>query len=562
MAKGNDFKKPVNNEENIINEEDNNKRLITIIILSIIVVLGLIIASISYFNSNDVESDKKNKKPDDKKPIEVIDPPVVDEPKDDVVVPTTPAEVVVNQKPKPPVVVVTPEEPVIEESPLISSVNENDYTVTMDGNTAIVSGVSRLLAISEDGAQNIVELKVMLDKNYKLEDLNDLVVTTTTNGVTDNTFNHVIQTDETTGELYFYWRQAVGNGYEKPTSFTILYGDGFSQSYNIDLNGLNIETNASESESELVVVPTEGTGVDSAYSGLDFPYTVNVFRQLTSEEIEWLETNTDEENSGNENIGSENTSEENTSNENIDSENTNDDNTDDTTITDNELLDEDNTNSDEEPEDPIIEPDYSKDLEYTIRFGKGENYENGFTEEYKSAFDGTVVKEYDKILVVKVYAPVIDKDGEIVSINPENVIITGTKPDGEEYIQVNETVSVEETEESTRYYTYLYYAADEGVTENPTFTIDWDGMNDDYGTYSYHFDLSGLEKEDANDNVVDDTTDTENIENTEEVVEENTIEENVEDTTPETSESNEEIGAQVLEENLLDVDTQVEGTLN
>ena len=146
MAKGNDFKKPVNNNQELIinDDEEKNKKLMIIVCLSIFIVLGLIIVSINYFNSNEVEDSKKNKGKDNEKTNDVINKPIVDEkPVNDVVV-TVPEEVPSYKAPSKPIVVVPsePDEPEVEETPVISS-DVNDYAITMEGNKAIVSGVDR-----------------------------------------------------------------------------------------------------------------------------------------------------------------------------------------------------------------------------------------------------------------------------------------------------------------------------------------------------------------------------------------------------------------------------------
>lgn len=464
MAKGKDFKKPVNNEELIINEEDEkNKRLIIIVCLSIVVVLGLIIASISYFNGRNVEDDKKNNK-NEEKPNEIIEKPKPEEKPTE----TPKTDVVVNKpnysKPNNPIVIVTPEEPEVDEPQVITNVSGNDYSVVMEGNTAKVSGVSRFITLEGSGdVKTVVQLRVLLDSKYtkadlETDNLNNLVITATTNGVTDNYTNYVVKEDTETGRLYFDYVQPVGKGEVKPKSFTIKYGDGYEETYNIDLSDLRIETEASTEEELLVVVPEKTDSV----VGIDLPYDVQIFRQLTSDQIEWKDepvtASLDDESIVNDTIQS----------------------------NANEVLDQDSTTI-EEPEN----------FTYTVKFTKGEEYGKDY--EINTDSIGSEVNGYKNVLVIKVYAP--EKDG--VTIDDTKVVITGTKPNGEKYEHNGEKEYINHDDKGT--YVYLYYAADTDpekqvqVDPKPVFTIDWDGEGKDYGTYTYEFDITELMKPEETD---------------------------------------------------------------
>lgn len=549
MAKKNkNFKKPVNNQETIIDEDEKKrKKLIVIVCLSIVIILGIIIASITYFNGIDEEEDKDNNK-DKNKPTEIIKPeendnPVISEPDKPVV--KTPLVV----KPKDDVAA-TPGE-VDKETPIsIKSVDENDYEVEMNGNTAIVKGVSRYVAISsEAGVNNVITLKVVLDSKYSREQLEKLVVTTTTNGVTTNDFDYVIEKGETINEdgsineeLYFYWAQPVGNGQPKPTSFTVNYGDGNVQTYDIDLSLLKVESEVSKNEKDLVVVPTD---TDAVYAG-NHPYDIEIFRQLSSDEIVWLEPS--------EASLDENSSlvEENVVDNSNTLEVTNELTTNETT-----LETESNPIVGEVTNTPIEEPDYSKDLNYTVKFNmKDTSVTNP---------DGTVTENWDGVLVVKVYAPVIleettEIDGTTtktnkVVIDPSKVVITGIE-------QTIDSVKIEKDENNNdRYYTYLSYDTTKDETlNNQSFTIDWDAEKTNYGKYTYEFDLSDLRDNQENTQEIV-TTNLEQEEGTEESEAElpNELNEII-DTPADTIEQPEPTEA--LSEVVIETQSEIDGTLN
>lgn len=467
MAKAKDFKKPVNNEELIINEEDEkNKRLIVIICLSIVVVLGLIIASVSYFNSKSVEDDNKEKK-NNNKPTEIIDKPVVDN--KPVENPTTNVvERPSYSKPSKPVVVI-PEEPEEDVAQVITNPSGNDYEVIMDGSTAKVSGVSRFVTLENGDTKTVIQLRVLLDSKYTKDDLekdnlDNLVITTTVNGVTNNFTKYVVKEDPETGRLYFDWVQPVGNGEIKPRSFTIMYGDGSKDTYEVDLSGLKIETELDANDDVKVVVPEKTDSV----VGIDLPYNVEIFKQLTSDQIEWQEEPTVMSN--------------------------------DTDV----LLDDQTSTGVNTAQDPAGEQK-PEDLTFTVKFTKGENYNDDY--EINTDSIGSEVSGYGKVLVIKVYAP--KKDG--VSIDDAKVVITGTKPNGEKYTHTGAEYVGHDDDDPTNTFVYLYYAADPDkdvqVDPKPTFTIDWDGDGNDYGTYTYEFDITELMKEDTEDSTNPDVTD-------------------------------------------------------
>ncbi len=475
MAKSKDFKKPVNSQETIISEdEEKNKKLIIFVCLLIVVVLSLIIGSISYFNSKGTTESKKNTKDNNNKPTEIITKdPVENEIPEEEEKPIVTYPV--NKKDNDNVVAVTPEDPK-EETSVVTSVNENDYSVVINGNTAYVSGVSRYVAIGTNTYENVVQLRFLLDKNYK--DGDNIIVSTTSNGITDNSFTYDINPDEN-GNYYLDWIHPVGNGNYRPTTVTIRYENGSELTYNIDLSELRAERQVTDNEeSELFVVPTDVTGTTAIYT---FPYTVEIFRQLTAEEIDWLE------------------------------------NQDTNIISDSNLLtDEDSTyvdtNVDDDSKDDTSddvnetpEADYSKDLWYTVKFEKNEN----------SNTNGSInsnLPQDDSLRLIKVYAPIVrDSDGNIIAIDPDKVIITGVtdkESDGHQLLGVvySDGEAYDENGQAyTKYYTYLGLSEteDEEEKDNPIFTIDWDGEDGtDYGKYTYEFDLSGLHKEDTNEDVL------------------------------------------------------------
>ena len=477
MAKSNkNFKKPVNNQEIVIDEEDKNKKMIIMVCLAIIIILGLIVASIAYFNSRDIEEDKKGNKDDGNKPTEIVKPeeenknPVVNKPISSVV--TTP---VVN-KPKEDVAA-TPTDPK-EVTAVIESVDENDYMVTMEGNVAKISGVSRFVTATKDGDfNNAIIIKVTLDGKYSRNDLKNMIVTTTTNGVTTNNFDYVIKegtkTDPATGintpELYFEWVQPVGHGYEVPTSFTVKIGEEIT-TYEIDLNDLKIESEVEDTESSMFVVPLDKPALAGSY-----PYDIEVYRKLSVDEIQWdLGTTTA-------NLDEELTE----SNETIDNDLSA---INDTTDTTNETI-------------KAPAPTYSDELDYTIKF----KMDDITSSEYNS---------WNKKLVVKVYAPIItDESGnKTVTITPSNIKAEyiGT---GKDEVDPNKgTIAIEQdtnqyledgTTENPNYNNYYiilsYDTTDDETLDNQKFTIDWDGeSNNDYGKTTYEFDLSDLRDKQEN----------------------------------------------------------------
>ncbi len=477
MAKGNDFKKPVNNQEIVINEEDEkNKKLIIIVGLSIVVVLGLIIASVSYFNGKTVEDKEKNNGKKDK-PTEIVNPPVVEKPEEKPI-----TNVVADnnyQRPTKPVVVdptpSVPEEPE-EESPIISE--SNSYSVVMKGNTAIVSGVSRYY-VSEDQKEMtpVVRVKVMLNKNYNEEDLENLSVETfTTSGSRVSLKDDILMTDETTGEFYFYWTEPVGSGEPRPVSVNIYYDgtkDGYVETYTLDLTGLSIEELVAEDEAKnLVVVPDMNNDTSDAYGDFGFTYEIVIYEHKTGDDIEWKDDTllTNDEVESMEVLD-----------ENIDSEaSTNPDDT-----------------ADKEAEE--LAKELAKDVTYTVRFeGEAGYFEDGTFQNL--GFDG-----FNNIIVLKVYSPEGAKD-----IDPNKVSITGVKPDGTSYTDTNAGVAGFDTTDAgeKRYYIYLFYAADgkiqfeneDGTIKLPSFTIDWDGADSDViGTRTYEFDLGKLDVLDKDD---------------------------------------------------------------
>lgn len=466
MAKSNkNFKKPVNNQEIIIDEEEKNKKMIIMVVLSIIVVLGLIVGSITYFNGKDVKDDKKGN--DKGKPTEIIKPveddkkPVVNETEKPIV--TTP----VVEKPKEDVAV-TPTDPE-EVTAVIESVDENDYEVTMDGNVIKVSGVSRFATITKDGKDinNAVVLRVVLDGKYSRNDLNNILVSTTFNGVTTNDTKEIGVIEEVTDPVtgvttlvqYFDYVQPIGIGYDVPTAFTIKIGNDV-KTYEVNLDDVKVETLVSTEEGKLFVTPYDNTTTAGAYD-------VEVYRKLSMDEIKLVNNPPVTASLADEEINNSNKAND---------------------AVDTGLNGSNVSDSNDKVEAP--EPNYSNDLDYTIKFlTDGENVDY-------SKFNGT--------LVIKVYAPVItDESGNnTVTITKDNIkaeyIGTGKGSvtileDTNQYLDSSNT---QLNPNYGKFYVELSYdTTDDETLENQKFTIDWDGDGTNSGTSTYEFDLSNLRAE-------------------------------------------------------------------
>ncbi len=453
MAKGNDFKKPVNNQETIIDEDEKNKKLIIIVCLSIMVVLGLIIASITYFNNREIEDDKKNNKGN--KPTEVIKKPDVEKPVVDekpVVNDTTNNYV----KPSYPIAVIPPVEEEPEEEVVAPVESEtDDYTVTIDENNVVkLTGFSRYVAKVDPtlgNYTNFIRVKLNLDRKYKIDDLDKLTITTKTiTGFNNYGVEIIASTPEeiAAGNLYFYWTQAVGDGMPENPTILIDYGDGNSVTYTLDISELVIETPMTKAEAdELVKVPTK----DEAIGGQDRTYEILVLEPKPSDEI----------NFGNGTV---------------------------TTSTNDEEVNNDEANVLADPTTPS-EGDNSnqvapEDKNYTLKFTGTANY---YDKDVVAGLD-LGLEDFNYILSVKVLAPTDITDDEI-----KNFGLTVTKQDGT--IQdLTGAENVVKTYSTGRKFIYLYYAIDDDINARPVFTIDWDGEGTKYGKITYTFDFSELEK--------------------------------------------------------------------
>lgn len=494
MAKGNDFKKPVNNTETIIDEEDKNKRLIVIICLSILVVIGLIIASICYFNSNSVEDDKKNNNDDSNKPSEIIKDPVPEKP---VVEEHKPDKIIVDnvgsndnkndnqiadnntdnkdeeEKPEE----VKPIEPIISET--------EDYQVTVDEN-----GVAKLVGTSKfytkvndafgEGYNNIVTVKVTLNKDYKLEDLDKLnIATKTVNGWNNYDVSVLDSTPEekAEGNLYFYWMQAVGKGMSREPKLVITYGNGFVEEYTMDLSDLVIESlNEDESKTLVALNDENKLGDKVVVGGQEITYQMYVLENKTASEV-WKEEDDSIVTTGEQTEETDNSG---TLNENGD--NTGD-------------------NSEKLPDTPEVKEPEAKD--YTLKFGgKANYYKDGLTVSGK-----TIDSNY--VLAIKLITPLVtDPDtGEVVIDSLTNkpktqdvstltdMVLTITDQEGNETKYSYAELSNLSTIEVKDNYIYFYQIIDENGVVNPTISIDWDGEGKNYGLVTYTFDISELELE-------------------------------------------------------------------
>lgn len=483
MAKGNDFKKPVNNQEIIIDEEDKNKRLIVIICLSILVVIGLIITSICYFNSNSVEDEKKNNNGD--KPNGVInDPvpekPVVEDEKPDIIVDNVNSSGNKNnnqiadnntnkEEEEEPEEEVKPKEPIISEN--------EDYQVTVDENgVAKLTGISKFYAKVNDafgsGYNNIVTVKVTLNSDYKYEDLDKLTIATKTSDGTWNNYDKSVidSTPEeiAEGNLYFYWMQAVGKGTSRNPELIITYGNGFVEEYTMDLSDLVIEALEEDESKTLVALNDENKQGDKVVvGGKEITYEMYVVEEKTAAEL-WEE----------------------------------EDSSIITTEVEDGLVDG-NLDGDVTPDVPEVKEPENK--EYTLKFaGVANYYENGVQ------VSGTTINS-NYVLAVKLITPaVIDPaTGEVV-LDPvtnqpkvQNVseltdmVLTITDAKGiETKYTLSELANLSIVEVKDNYI-YFYQVIDENGLANPTITIDWDGEGNTYGTITYTFDISELELEEA-----------------------------------------------------------------
>lgn len=466
MAKGNDFKKPVNNQETIIDEDEKNKKLIIVVCLSIIVVLGLIIASITYFNNRQVEEDKKNNK-DTNKPTDVIKKPDVQTPVvDEKPTVTNPTNNYV--KPSNPIAVVPPveEEPEEKVQPIIS--DTDDYTVTIDENNVVkLVGSSRYIAKVDpsygegyDKYNNFIRVRVTLDSKYTIADLDKLNITTKTiNGYKNYGKEVIASTPEEiqAGNLYFYWTQAVGDGMPKNPTIDIDYGDGNSVTYTLDISELVIETPMDEADAdELVVIPTK----DEAIGGQDRTYEIMILEPKPSDDIEFKD-DTITASEGNE-------------------------------VKNNDEGDEtpDTKSPDQGEGNDPTPPAAPEDKEYTLKFTGTANY---YDKDVVAGLDlGLGLEDYNYILSVKVLAP-----QDVTEDDLKNYSLTITKQDGTIQDLSGADGVIEES--NGRKFIYLYYAIDDDINARPVFTIDWDGEGTKYGKITYTFDFSELEKAQASD---------------------------------------------------------------
>ncbi len=511
MAKSKNFKKPVNNEENIIDEEEKNKRLIIIVCLSIVVVIGLIIASICYFNSNTIEDDDKKNNNDDKKQEEVIkDPvveekPVVEEHKPEIIVDNVKD---VNSNDNEQIADNTSnngednKEPEEEVKPTPNIASENlDYQVTVDesGYVAKLTGKSKFYAkVNEafgEGYNNIIKVKVTLNKDYKLEDLTDklTISTRTINGWNNYDVNVLDSTDEEkeAGNLYFYWMQAVGKGMTKEPTLIIDYGNGFKEEYTMDLSKLVVEALEEDTEKTLVALNDENTQDEKiVIGGQEIKYQMYVLEDKTMEEI-WEET---QENSDTV----------------VASEEASDNQTQDGTTPG---TDENGTPDLEEKPDAPIEPVVKpENKDYTLKFAGIANY-------YKDGVQvsGTTI-DSNYVLSVKLIAPtetlknpvsgetLKDSDGKELKqvIDYSNMVLTITNQEGVtiKYVLSADGKSLVEKEDPTKAlttvevkngYINFYQVIDEEMAVNPIITVDWDGEDGNaYGESTYKFDISEL----------------------------------------------------------------------
>lgn len=472
MAKGNDFKKPVNNQDMIIDEDEKNKKLIIIVCLSIIVVLGLIIASITYFNNRQVEEDKKNNK-DNKKPTEIIKKPEVQTPVEEKPVVTNPTYNYV--KPSNPIAVVPPVEEPEEEVQPVSS-DTDDYTVTVDENNVVkLTGFSRYVSKVDPslgtGYNNFVRIKVTLDRKYKLEDLDKLnIKTKVTTGYKNYGVEVIASTEEEieAGNLYFYWTQAIGDGMPEFPTLDIDYGDGNSVTYVLDISELIIETPvADDVKADLIAIPTG----NEVLGGKDRTYEILVLEPKPGDEVKFKsETSTAD------------LSDEVTNNDGVNPSVDNDG-----SGTDGSTNPDDGT-SEGDPSVPgtgSTEPKAPEDKDYILKFTGEANY---YDKDVVADLDAEL-ENYHYVLTVRILAPSDITDDEI-----KNFSLTVTKQNGTKQDLSGANGVIKTDVSSGRKYIYLYYAIDEDLNARPEFIVDWDGEGAKYGKVTYTFDFSELEK--------------------------------------------------------------------